>query len=128
MSASVNNVSLILNQQDANGINILNRLIGAITYSGTVGQLTEGVQGTGLTTLTLPVATVLQLYIRNLSTTANITVTATPQGGASAVLTDLGPGDVLVNWCAGTSATRGFTQIKLQSDTAATPFEIFMGG
>jgi len=33
MSASQNNLSLTVNQQDANGVNIVNRLLGAIGYA-----------------------------------------------------------------------------------------------
>jgi len=37
-TASQNNLSLVLQQQDINGVNILNRQIGVISYSGSVGQ------------------------------------------------------------------------------------------
>src|SRR5579859_3593373 len=98
-TASQNNLSLVIQQQDINGTNILNRLVGAIAYAGIVGQFTDGQVGTVQTTLVLPTTNLLQFYFKNTSSAANITIVATPQGGASATIVDVGPGDVFVNWC-----------------------------
>ena len=66
MSASQNNLTLTLNQQDSGGVNILNRTIGAIGYAGLVGQFTDGLlSGTGATTFTLPTTNVLQFLFLN---------------------------------------------------------------
>ena len=44
MSASQNNLTLLVNQQDANGANIVNRSIGAIAYAGVAGEFHDGIQ------------------------------------------------------------------------------------
>ena len=129
MSASQNNLTLLVNQQDANGVNIVNRSIGAIAYAGIVGEFHDGIlTGTGSVTLDLPTANVLQFYFKNTHATAVITLTGTIQGGASQSIAKIQPGGVFVNWCASTSATAGFTALSVQSDTANATFEMFLGG
>lgn len=129
MAASTNSTTLVLNQQDANSVNIVNRTIGAIVYGGIVGQFQEGLlTGTGSSSLTLPTANVLQFYMRNLHSTATITITATKQGGTGSVVSNVGPNGVFMNWSATSGATNGYTAIALTSDTAGAPFETFIGG
>lgn len=129
MSASQNNLSLVLNQQDINGTNILNRLIGAISYAGLVGVFIDGLlPDTSSHSQTLPTTNALQYLFHNTHATAKITVTATPQGGASAILAVIPPGGLLVCWNPVTSASAGYTAISLQSDTANATFEQFIGG
>lgn len=129
MSASQNNLSLLLNQQDSDGVNILNRTVGAVSYDGIVGEFHNGLlTGTGQVTLDLPTANVLQFYFRNTHATAVITVVATVQGGSTQTVTKVQPGGLLVNWCESTSATAGFTEIKVTSSVANATFEMFLGG
>lgn len=132
MSASQNNVSLILNQQDANGVNILNRLFGAIAYSGVDGQFTVGsLTDTSAHAQTFPsmITTVLQYFIKNTSPGAQVlTVTWTHTGGASAVVQALPPGSVLAFWCTAGASPAGITALSLQSDVAGATFEQFIGG
>jgi hypothetical protein len=129
MSASQNNLSLILNQQDAKGVNILNRLIGAITFAGVAGEFHNGIlTGVGSVTLDLPTAIILQLYFKNTHATAVITLTGTIQGGASQAIAKIQPGSVIVNWCAQTGSLAGYTALSVQSDTAGATFEMFLGG
>jgi hypothetical protein len=129
VSASQNNLSLVINQQDSTGVNILNRSIGAISYAGLAGQFVDGIlTGTGLVAQTLPTANILQFYFKNTHATAVITITATPQGGSSAVVVKVQPGAVFVNWCASTSGTAGYTAISLTSDTANATYEMYLGG
>lgn len=129
MSASQNNLLLILQQLDAAGVPVLNRQVGPIEYAGTVGEPEIGtLTDTNAHAQTLPTTNLLQLYFKNTHATAVITLTATPQGGASAVIAKVQPGGVFVNWCASTSATAGYTALSLQSDTANATFEMFLGG
>lgn len=128
-TASQNNISLVIVQQDINSTNILNRLIGAIAYAGIVGVFTDGLlPDTSGHSQTLPTTNLLQFYFKNTHATATITITATPQGGSSAVVTKVSPGSIFVNWSSVTSATAGYTAVTLTSDTANATFEMFMGG
>src|SRR6266853_256888 len=130
MSASQNNLSLILNQQDSAGVNVLNRTVGAVTCAGVVGQWTDGILVTIATpvAITLPTAIVLQLFLKNTHATAVITVTWTPQGGAANISQKLGPGGVLLLWHTVTSATAGITTLTLNPDTGNCTFDLFLGG
>lgn len=131
MAQSTNNLSLVLNQQDSAGVNVLNRLIGAITYAGVTGEFVAGnLPNTSIQAQTFPnaITIALQFYFKNTHATANITITATPQGGASVVVTKVGPGGVFANWSAATNATSGYTAISLTSDTAGGTYEYFIGG
>lgn len=130
-SPSQNNISLVLNQQDINGVNILNRIIGATGYSsGNVGQLTEGnLTGTGSTSQTLPKSTILQYLFVNTHATANITVSWTPESTTGSVIASkVGPSGILVLWQTTSGASGGITAVSLQSDTANATFQQFFGG
>lgn len=133
MAASQNNLSLILNQQDSSGVNILNRLVGQIAYSGVVGQFTDGIlTTTGATSQTLPTTNVLQYLIRNTSTGTtgpNITVSWTPAAATGSVIAGkIGPGGVLALWQTISGASGSISAVSLQADQANTTFEQFFGG
>lgn len=127
MAFSTNNITLLLNQQDPNLSNILNRTIGAISFGATVGQFREGsFPSTSLLAQTLPITTVANFYFKNLDTTAVVTVTWTPSGGSSNIVKAVGPGAILVFW--ETSNTSGITALSYQSTVSGSKFEDFMGG
>jgi hypothetical protein len=129
MSASQNNLSLVVNQQDSNGVNIVNRLIGAISYDGVAGEFHDGIlTDTNQHTLDLPTANVLQFYFKNTHATGVITLVGTVQGGASQTIAKIQPGGVFCNWCASTSATAGYTELKVTASVANSTFEMFLGG
>lgn len=130
MSESVNSLSLLLNQQDSSGVNILNRSIGAISYSGSVGEFFKGtLADTSEHQQTFPqgLTTALQVYVKNTHATAKITVAWTPTGGAKSTIVVLGPGAGIALWEA-TATSVGVTTLYLTSDTAAATFEAFIGG
>jgi hypothetical protein len=130
MSVSQNNLSLVLNQQDASGVNIVNRSIGAISYNGVAGKFDAITLAadTNIHAFDLPCANVLQFYFKNTHATAVILLTMTYQGGAFVAVVKVQPGAVFCNWCASTSATAGFTAISYTSDTASATVEMFLGG
>lgn len=126
MSASQNNLSLILNQQDSSGVNILNRLFGAIAYAGVAGQFTDGLLvGTGATAFTVPTANVLQLFFLNTHATANITLNTT--GATGTALIKVPPGGLVVVWNP-TGASGAITAITGTPDVANATFQMFLGG
>lgn len=127
MASSVNNLTLVINQQDADGVNILNRTIGAISYSGTAGELeVRQAPDTSQHTLDLPTTQVNQVYIKNTHASGILTIVGTPNGGASATLAILEPGSVFIVWQAVTG--KGYTDLKYTADTTGTTFEMFLGG
>lgn len=129
MANSTNNLSIVISQQDSNNVNIVNRLIGAISFAGIVGTFIEGrVLSVSQQTITLPVAQPLQFYFKNTDTVAEFTIVWTPQGGASATVQVLGPGAVILFWQPATDTDYGVSDIKYTSDTNPGSFEYFIGG
>lgn len=127
MAFSTNNMTLLLNQQDSNLTNILNRTIGAISFGATVGIFGEySFPNTSSFTRTLPTTTVLNMYFKNLDATAVVTVTWTPSGGSSNVVKAVGPGAILVFW--ETATGNGITALSYQSTVSGSKFEEFLGG
>jgi hypothetical protein len=135
MADSVNAITLFLNQQDSVGANILTRTLGAFSYSGLVGEFIRGkLLTSGAEAQTLPTTNVLQLLLQNTTTGAsgaNITITATKQGGTGAILSVVQPGSVFVNWThgpTGSGATAGYTAISLTASVTGATYEMFLGG
>lgn len=129
MSASVHNLTMVINRQDANGVNIENRTVGAISYSGVAGEFdVRQAPDTAQHTFDLPTTTLLQIYIKNTHATGILTIVGTPSGGASATLGKIGPGGVFTYWAAATGSGVGYTDLKYTADVSGTTFEMFLGG
>lgn len=129
MSESQNNLTLLVVQQDADGVDIVNRTIGAIGYAGIAGEMeTRRAPDTSQHTLDLPTTTVRQILIHNTDDAAILTIVGTPSGGAEATLCKLGPDDVFVYWAPSEASGSGFTSLKYTSDTSSGTFEMFLGG
>lgn len=131
MATSTNALTLLLNQQDANGVSILNRTIGAISYAGGLGQFLVGdLEDTSAHSQAFPstIATINQFYFKNTHATAVITVTWTHTTGASAVVQAVAPGGVIAFWNPVVTSPAGITALSLTSDTANATFEMFLGG
>lgn len=118
-----------IRQLDSNNGDVLGNGGRVVTgsYVGAFGQYNEALSiPTSATPLTLPGSPVLQLYIKNLDSTNYITVTWTPNGGASNVVKKLYPGNSLFFF--DTSASAGITALSLQANTAACLIEMFLAG
>lgn len=79
------------------------------------------------TSISLPVSPTTFLYIKNLHATQTLTVTWTPNGGASNIVLTLQPG----SWIAFGEAvlgTSGITALSVQGSGAATLIEYVLGG
>lgn len=127
MSASQNNLTLTVNQQDANGVNIINRLIGQIAFAGVAGEMeTRQAPDTSQHTFDLPTPTILQIVIHNTHGTGVLTITGTINGGASQTVCKVGPGGVFASWEAVAGA--GWTDLKYTASVGGTTFEYFFGG
>lgn len=132
MAASQNNLSLVINQQDSNGVNILNRQIGAIGYAGAVGQFTDGLlTTTGATALAFPIGLTNagQFYFKNTHASANITINLTPTSATgSVIVAKLTPGSAMCVWQAASGSSGAFTAATGTSDTTNATCEFFIGG
>lgn len=131
-TASQNNLSLIVNEQDVNGVNILNRLVGAIAYAGTVGEFITGIlTTTGATAITLPTTNCSNVLFHNTHATANITVNWTPNAATGSVIAGkLQPGGVLALWQSTAQGTSSgaISALTGTADVANATYEIFLGG
>ena len=130
MSVSVNALSLVVNQQDSNGVAIVNRLIGPVSYSGVAGEFDTRTLAadTNNHAFDLPATNILNFYFKNTHATAVITLIGTVQGGASQTMAKVQPGGVFAHWAASTSATAGYTALSYTSDTASATAEVYLGG
>jgi hypothetical protein len=126
-AVSINAITLLLNQQDANGVNVLNRTVGAVSYTGVAGEFeVRSSPDTSQHTLDLPTTQVNQVYIKNTHATGILTIIGTVNGGSSQTLAVLEPGSVFVVWQAVTG--KGYTDLKYTADTTGTSFEMYLGG
>lgn len=129
MSASQNNLGIVLNQQDSSGINIINRSL-SFSYDGVCGEFDKRTLAadTSSHAFDLPTTIVLHFFFKNTHATAVVTLTGTVQGGSSQVLKKVQPGGTFMVWDVSTSATAGYTALSYQSDTASATAEMFIGG
>ena len=128
MAASQNNLTLVINQQDTNGVSILNRTIGAVTFAGIVGQYTDGVLLTGAQAFTLPTANIHQFVFQNTHSSAVVTLNGTKQGGTGAILGLVGPSGVFVYWGQTSGSTEGYTALTGTSTVSGSTYHMFLGG
>lgn len=131
MALSQNNVSLVLNQQDVNGVNVLNRVFSVPGYiSGTAGQFTDGIlPTTGSTSITLPTTNVLSLFVLNAGSTGDITVAWTPASATGSVIAGkLNPGGALMLWNSISGASGSISALSLTADLVNQPYQLFIGG
>lgn len=123
-------VSVTVSATDANNAQPITRQF-TITYPGKTGDFGTYMELTTPATdypLPFDVSPGLVCMVRNLHATAKVTIKATPQGGAEATVTVLGPGACFLVANPTTAATFGYTSIKANSDTAATQIEYYIGG
>lgn len=82
--------------------------------------------GVGVSPITLPGSPATFVYIKNLHATQTVTVTWTPNGGASNVVLTVQPGGFI---CFGevVQGLSGITALSLQASGASTPVEYVIG-
>lgn len=79
------------------------------------------------TSITLPISPVTFLYIKNLHATQTLTVTWTPNGGASNVVLTLQPG-AFISFGEDVQGLSGITALSVQGSGAATLIEYVLAG
>ena len=102
------------------------KVLSGLSLAGTVGDVRQLSIGTGATAVTLPVASVHLLYIKNTHATQTLQVTWTPANGASAVILTLRPGSAILFVEASTG--QGITALSLLGSGASTTCELVLAG
>ncbi len=108
---------------------IINRSIGTL-FDASASQIVEYASlAAGPTPISLATAICTQFYLKNIDPNGHtVTVTWTPQGGASAVVQTLLPGDLILFWSKPGGANNGITALSLTPSAATTLIEYFFGG
>lgn len=132
-TASTNSLSIVLQEVDANGVNVLNRQIGPVTYTGFAGQMnTALLTGTGATTINFPpgLTNALQVYVKNTSVTGNVTISMTPLSATGVVIiAKLAPGAVSIPlWSPLSGSSGGYSNMTATADTTNCTIEYYIGG
>jgi hypothetical protein len=126
MSVTASLVGSVQLTDNVSGDTSLSKAVNA-TYTGTYSGFTQSqLLTTSPTSITLPGSPVQFLYFKNLATASgnNITVTWTPNGGASNVVVDLSPGALIV--FSETNVSNGITALSVTAAMAATPCEYIL--
>ena len=127
--AITNTFTSTLQQLDANGQTLARRVASSSDTAGTVGEFRSGnLTDTNQATISLPVAQVRQVWVRNTDTAGNITVVWTPTTGAEVTAAVIGPQDQIMLWHTNTGATFGVSTLKLTASVANTTYELYVGG
>lgn len=99
----------------------------SLSYSGTVSAFAQQTL-IGLTPITIDLqnSNAQFVYIKNIKTTfsSNLTVTWTPNGGASETAITLSPGSAII--LCETDAVNGITALSLTASAANTPVEYLL--
>jgi hypothetical protein len=96
---------------------------------GTAFDEAQGLNiGTSSVVIPLPISPALFVYIKNLSSSQTVTVTWTPNGGASATVTTLGPNEFILRAGNNTLAGTGITALSMIANAVNTPIEYLLGG
>lgn len=126
MSITCNFTGTIQITDNLTGSVALSRAVN-LQFVGTVFSYSNTASiGTSPTSITLPVSPVQFVFLYNNSTTATLTYTWTPNGGASNVVGTLQPGSGTV--LGESNTTSGITALSLTASGAATQVSYILAG
>jgi hypothetical protein len=128
MSVSVSLTGSIKASDSVSGTIALSKVLTALSTAATSFSEAQSLSiGAAPTAITLPVSPATFLYIKNLHATQTITVTWTPNGGASNVVLTLQPG-AYISFGEVVQGLSGITALSVQASGASTPIEYVLGG
>ena len=128
MSVSVTLSGSIKATDSVSGTIALSKVLTALVTPGTVFSEASGATvGTSPTALTIPVSPVTFLYIKNTHATQTLTVTWTPNGGASNAVITLQPGSFIA-FGESVLGLSGITALTVVGSGASTSYEFVFGG
>ena len=124
MSVTVQaNCVITITDNSSGAVTLQKQVVGS--YVGTVSEFASNVLfGTSPTSVSLPGSPTNFVYIRNLSTTANLTVSWTPNGGSSNEVILLEPTSFLI--LDENNASAGITALSVTASAATTPAEYIL--
>jgi hypothetical protein len=109
------------------GTQQLIKSIASLIFTGTNSSVAQSQNiGASPTTITLPISPTKFVYIKNLHAVNTLTVTWTPNGGASNQVVTLQPSEAII-FC-GSNTSGGITALSLQASGASTPVEYILAG
>jgi hypothetical protein len=128
MSVSVSLTGSIKASDSVSGTIALSKVLTALSTIATSFSEAQSLSiGTSPTSVTLPISPCTFAYIKNLHATQTVTVTWTPNGGASNVVLTLQPG-AYISFGETVQALSGITALSVQASGASTPIEYVLGG
>lgn len=105
----------------------LQKTFAALQFNGSVAVAAETVSiGTSPVVISLPVSPSTGIYIKNTHATQTLSVTWTPNGGASAAIITLQPGEYIVK--GGANLAGGITALTLTGSATGTTAEYILAG
>jgi len=127
MALTVNSTgSISISDTVTNNLSVA-KTITALLLSASTFVTAETVSiGTSPTSISLPISPVQTVYIRNTHATQTLTVTWTPNGGASNIVVTLQPNSWIM--LSESNLTSGITALSLQASGANTTVEYILAG
>jgi len=128
LSVSVALTGSIKASDSVSGTIALSKVLTSLATNATAFSEAQSLSvGTGSTVITLPISPTTFVYLKNLHATQTVSVTWTPNGGASAVAIVLQPGAFI---CFGevVQGLSGITALSVVASGASTPIEYVLGG
>lgn len=106
---------------------VLDKTLAAFSYSGSVSTVAEAISvGTSPVSIALPISPTQVVYVRNTHATQTLTVTWTPNGGASNPVITLQPNGYIL--FGEPNTTSGITALSLTGSFAGTTCEYILVG
>lgn len=123
-----NSIQLVPKVIDAGAV-VAQRSVTVTDATAAVGGITQRTfPSTAEQTISLPITQTRQVFIRNTHASAKITVKWTPNGGAEATITVLGPLGAVALYDPNTHSSNGISGLKLTSDVSGSTYELGLGG
>ena len=119
-------IANITSTEDSTGAVDINRGTGAPAFDSSLADFATYRNLNDILTPTLPAAIIFQVYVRNLDAVTPLVVSWTPQGGSSAIITNLSPGDQVILWQKPGGVNAGVSSISFQTGGSCN-FEYFLG-
>jgi len=128
MSVTVSLTGSIKATDSVSGTIALSKVLTALSTVATSFSEAQSLSiGTSPVTITLPISPTTFLYVKNLHATQTITVTWTPNGGASATILTV-PAGGFISFGETAQGVSGITALSIVASGATTPVEYVLGG
>jgi hypothetical protein len=128
LSVNVSITGSIKATDSVSGTIALSKVLTALITPGTTfSEASGGTVGTSPTSITLPTSPTTFVYIKCTHATQTLTVTWTPNGGASNIVVTLQPGS-WIGFGEAVLGLSGITALSIVGSGAGTTYEYVLGG